>query len=95
MTSNPQSDLPTAGISDKIDLDELFKDAKPIGKWQRLGLPGVFRERRGAAGVRGLVSRGAPERHRLTRENRPRHRRFFRSDQAHARPGDVGQARLT
>lgn len=28
MTSNPHPGLPTARISDKIDLDELFKDAQ-------------------------------------------------------------------
>lgn len=31
MTSNPHSDLPVEWVSDKIDLDELFMDAKPIG----------------------------------------------------------------
>jgi len=31
MTSNPHSDLPVDWVSDKVDLDELFKDAEPIG----------------------------------------------------------------
>lgn len=42
MTSNPHPDLPTAGLSDKIDLDELFKDAKPIGDGSDWDCPAFF-----------------------------------------------------
>jgi hypothetical protein len=31
MTSDPRSELPPEWVSDKEDLDALFKDAKPIG----------------------------------------------------------------
>ena len=37
MTTSPEPDLPPACVSDKVDLDRLFRDAKPIGD----GLYGV------------------------------------------------------
>lgn len=42
MTSNPQSDQPAEWVSDKIDLDELFKDAKPIGDGSDWAIPEFF-----------------------------------------------------
>lgn len=32
MTSNSHSDLPVEWVGDKVDLDELFKGAKPYGE---------------------------------------------------------------
>lgn len=42
MTSNPHSDLPAEWASDKIDLDELFKDTKPIGDGSDWACPSFF-----------------------------------------------------
>jgi hypothetical protein len=42
MTTSPRSDLPPEWVSDKVDLDELFRDAKPIGDGSDWELPGFF-----------------------------------------------------
>lgn len=42
MTSTPHSDLPVEWVSDKIDLDELFKDSKPIGDGSEWVCPSFF-----------------------------------------------------
>lgn len=42
MTTNPHSGLPPESVSDKIDLDELFKDAKPYGDGSDWEIPGFF-----------------------------------------------------
>lgn len=42
MTNQPHPDLPVEWVSDKIDLDELFKDAKPIGDGSDWAIPGFF-----------------------------------------------------
>lgn len=42
MTNHPHPDLPVEWVSDKIDLDELFKDAKPIGDGSDWAIPGFF-----------------------------------------------------
>jgi hypothetical protein len=41
-SSNPQSGLPAEWVSDKIDLDDLFKDAKPYGNGEDWAIPGFF-----------------------------------------------------
>ena len=42
MSSHPQPDLPSEWVSDKIDLDELFKDAKPCGNGEQWAIPDFF-----------------------------------------------------
>jgi len=42
ITNHPHPDLPVEWVSDKIDLDELFKDAKPIGDGSDWAIPGFF-----------------------------------------------------
>jgi hypothetical protein len=42
MSSHPQPDLPPAWVSDKIDLDDLFKDAKPYGSGEQWAIPDFF-----------------------------------------------------
>ena len=42
MTSDPQSELPPERVSDKEDLDALFKDAKPIGDGSGWACPAFF-----------------------------------------------------
>lgn len=42
MTVDPRSDLPAEWVSDKQDLDELFKDAKPYGDGGEWAIPGFF-----------------------------------------------------
>lgn len=42
MTTSPKPDLPPAWVSDKVDLDKLFRDAKPIGDGRDWTLPGFF-----------------------------------------------------
>jgi len=41
-SSNPQPDLPAEWVSDKVDLDDLFKDAKPYGNGEDWAIPGFF-----------------------------------------------------
>lgn len=38
----PEPGLPPEWVSDKVDLDELFRDAKPIGDGRDWTLPGFF-----------------------------------------------------
>ena len=42
MVTNPQPDLSQEWVSDKVDLDELFSDVKPIGDGEDWALPGFF-----------------------------------------------------
>jgi hypothetical protein len=42
MTSDAQSELPPEWVSDKEDLDALFKDAKPIGDGSDWACPAFF-----------------------------------------------------
>jgi hypothetical protein len=42
MTSDPRSELPPEWVSDKEDLDALFKDAKPIGDGSDWACQGFF-----------------------------------------------------
>lgn len=42
MTSNPNADLPTEWVSDKLDLDELVKDVKPYSGGDEYAAPDVF-----------------------------------------------------
>jgi hypothetical protein len=42
MTTSPQSGLPPEWVSDKVDLDELFRDAKPVGDVSDWTIPGFF-----------------------------------------------------
>ena len=42
MTSNPQPGLPSEWVSDKVDLDQLFRDAKPIGDASDWAVSGFF-----------------------------------------------------
>jgi hypothetical protein len=42
-SSHSRSDLPSDWVSDKIDLDELFKDAKPYGNGEQWAIPGFFK----------------------------------------------------
>ena len=42
MTTNPDPGLPPEWVSDKVDLDELFRDVKPIGDGSDWVLPGFF-----------------------------------------------------
>lgn len=42
MTHQPHPDPPAEWVSDKIDLDELFKDARPIGDGSDWAIPGFF-----------------------------------------------------
>lgn len=42
MTTSPQSGLPSEWVSDKVDLDELFRDAKPVGDVGDWAIPGFF-----------------------------------------------------
>lgn len=42
MTHQPHPDLPVEWVSDKINLDELFKDARPIGDGSDWAIPGFF-----------------------------------------------------
>ena len=42
MTTSPQSGLPSEWVSDKVELDELFRDAKPVGDVGDWAIPGFF-----------------------------------------------------
>ena len=42
MTTNPEPGLPPEWVSDKVDLDELFRHAKSIGDGRDWTLPGFF-----------------------------------------------------
>ena len=42
MTTSPRSGTPSEGVSDKVDLDELFRDAKPVGDVADWAIPGFF-----------------------------------------------------
>jgi len=42
VTTSPQSGLPSEWVSDKVDLDELFRDAKPVGDVGDWAIPGFF-----------------------------------------------------
>lgn len=42
MTTSPQPGLPPEWVSDKVDLDELFRDAKPVGDVSDWAIPGFF-----------------------------------------------------
>lgn len=42
MTVNPQDALPAEQISDKQDLDDLFRNAKPYGDGDDWAIPGFF-----------------------------------------------------
>lgn len=42
MTTSPRSGLPPEGVSDKVDLDELFRDAKPVGDVSDWTIPRFF-----------------------------------------------------
>lgn len=42
MTTSPHSNLPPESVSDKVDLDELFKDAEPYGHGSDWEIPGFF-----------------------------------------------------
>ena len=41
VSTNPQP-LPAQNGSDRVDLDELFRDARPVGDGSDLAAPGVF-----------------------------------------------------
>lgn len=41
-SSQPQPDLPAEWVSDKINLDELFKNAKPFGQGDDWECPALF-----------------------------------------------------
>jgi hypothetical protein len=45
MPSSPQPGLPSAWASDKVDLDELFRDAKPVGDVSDWAIPGFFADK--------------------------------------------------
>lgn len=42
VTSSPQPGPPSEWVSDKVDLDELFRDAKPVGDVGDWAIPGFF-----------------------------------------------------
>jgi hypothetical protein len=42
VTTNSEPGLPSEWVSDKVDLDELFHGAKPIGDGRDWILPGFF-----------------------------------------------------
>jgi hypothetical protein len=42
MTTSPQPGLPPEWVSDKVDLDELFRDSKPVGDVSDWAIPGFF-----------------------------------------------------
>ena len=42
VTTNPEPGLPPEWVSDKVDLDELFRDAKPVGDVGDWAIPGFF-----------------------------------------------------
>lgn len=42
MTTIPQPDPSPEWVSDKVDLEELFRDAKPVGDASHWAIPGFF-----------------------------------------------------
>jgi hypothetical protein len=42
VTTSQQPGVPSQWVSDKVDLDELFRDAKPVGDVDDWALPGFF-----------------------------------------------------
>lgn len=42
MTTSPEPDVSPEWVSDKVDLDEVFRGAKPIGDGADWALPGFF-----------------------------------------------------
>jgi hypothetical protein len=42
MTTSPRPGPPSEWVSDKVELDELFRDAKPVGDVGDWAIPGFF-----------------------------------------------------
>lgn len=93
MTMNPQPKLPVEYVSDKLGLDDVFRDAKPLGDGSDWTLLGFFASDEEldefqlwlkAERAAGLASPDA---------DRPRHGRSVRPHQEHDRPGSEPSSR--